>query len=145
MGLDVDIPEAPTLEPPPGDEDDEYRRKDIQNHLEGGAWEEAFNQWKRETELQADAFEIARELELFEEFDFFWDQFAQRVGYSAPGIPDDWDRAGYHDELTSWRQASSINAGLAELGQLVCDILKEEYLEWEDEDWGDDLDLPSFE
>lgn len=143
MGLDVEVPEPPTLAQ--ATSDDEYRRSEIQQHLEEGAWAEAFNRWQRETELQQDAYDIALDLGLFDEFDFFWDQFAQRVGYAAPGIAEDWDQQSYHDDLTSWRQASSINAGLAELGQVVCDILKDEYLDWEEEDWGDDMDLPSFE
>ncbi len=144
MTLDIDPPEPPTLVVS-STGDDEYRRQEIQEHLGAGAWEEAFERWSQETSIQSDAYQIAIELELFDRFDFFWDQFANRVGYAAPGIPDDWDRAEYHEDLTSWRQASSINAGLAELGQIVCDILKDEYLDWEEEDWGDDLDLPSFE
>lgn len=145
MALDVDPPSPPAIGAAAPDGDDEYRRAEIEDHLASGAWAEAFERWRRETDLEPDAYEIAVDLGLFDEFDFFWDQIAQRVGYSAPGIPEDWDRAGYHEGLTSWRQASSINAGLAELGQVVCDVLRDDYLAWEEEGWGDDLDLPSFE
>lgn len=142
MPPDVQRPDPPTLE---AVDDDRYRRQEIDEHLEDGAWADAFDRWWATSTIDSDAYVIARDLGLFDDFDFFWDDIAQRVGYSAPGIPDDWDQADYHEELTSWRQASSINAGLAELGQLVCDILKDDYLDWEDDDWGDDLDLPSFE
>lgn len=142
MGLEVDPPSPPALGV---DEDDAYRRREIADHLENGAWETAFEAWAKTTEIDRDAYAIAVDLELFDRFDFFWDEFAQRVGFAAPGIPDDWDRVTYHDELTSWRQVSAINAGFVELGQTVCDVLKDEYLEWESDDWGDDLDLPSFD
>lgn len=142
MDRDRDIPPPPTLD---AAEDDEYHRGEIQIALEDGAWEAAFQDWLATTDIEADAFEIAEDLDLFDDFDFFWDDFAQRVGFFAPGIPDDWEHAGYHDELTSWRQASSINGSLAELGQTVCDVLQEDYLDLEEEDWGDDLDLPSFD
>lgn len=142
--MDVGMPEPPTLDVP-DDQTDDYRRQEIEVHLEEGAWEEAFTQWLAETDLEEDAYEIALDLGLFGDFDFFWDEFAQRVGYAAPGIADDWDQHEYHPDLTSWRQVSSINAGLAELGQRICDLLKDDYLEWEDDDWGDDLDLPSYD
>lgn len=145
MALDVEPPPPPTLVADEDDADDEYRRRDIEEHLAAGAWVEAFDHWARDTGMEADAYRIARDLELFERFDFFWDRFAQRVGYSAPGVPEDWQRADYHEALDSWRQVSSINAGLAELGQEVCEVLRAEYLEVDDEDWGEDLDLPEFD
>lgn len=39
---------------------------------------------------------------------------------------------------------SAINAGLTELGQIVCETLKEEYIDWEADFEAPD-DLPDFE
>jgi hypothetical protein len=89
-------------------------------------------------------FGIVLDLDLIQRFDFFWDSFAERVGYHAPGIPEDWKERDYHPELDSWGTVSSINAGLTELGQVVCDVLKEEYIDWETEYEAPD-DLPDFE
>ncbi len=87
--------------------------------------------------------EIVLDLDLLSHFDFFWDDFADRVGYHAPGIPEDWKERELHPELTSWGEVSSINAGLTELGQVVCEVLADEYLDWEAEEVDAD-DLPDF-
>ncbi|MFW6448294.1 MAG: hypothetical protein ACOC0X_02005 [Halobacteriota archaeon] len=127
MTLDVEPPPPPSLEPGPSDET--YRRAAIRRHLADGAWAEAFDRWAETTGLDEGTYAIARELELFDRFDFFWDDFAGRVGYHAPGIPEDWREADTHAALESWGQVSSINASLAELGQVVCEVLAEAYLE----------------
>lgn len=142
MDPNEEVPAPPSLTPA---DDAEYRRPELQAELEAGAWEDAFEQWRETTAIEDDAYAIALDLELFGEFDFFWDEIAQRVGFHAPGIPDDWDQTTYHDELSSWRQTSSINASLAEFGQIVCDVLESEYIDWAEDDWGDDLDLPSYD
>ena len=76
----VDPPAPPEL--PEMDADDyedvevqseDYHREDLEAFLAEGAWEAAFETWARETDLEEHGFEIARELGLFEEFDFFWD------------------------------------------------------------------------
>lgn len=144
MPLDVDAPPPPHIAPADAAED-EYRRKDIQRHLEESAWTHAFDAWAAETDMETDEFAIAVDLGLFDRFDFFWDAFAGRVGYAAPGIPEDWKERDYHDDLTRWKQVSAVNAGLAELGQTVCDVLLDDYLEVEEDSWGDDLELPDFE
>jgi hypothetical protein len=87
---------------------------------------------------------IVEELELIARFDFFWDSFADRVGYHAPGIPEDWKERDYHDGLDSWSVVSAINAGLTELGQIVCDVLKADYVDWESAYEAPD-DLPDFD
>jgi len=150
MTLDVDPPEPPTLVPVGTEDggtgaDDDYLREQIQSHLEAGAWEEAFSQWADTTDMDVDEFAIAIDLDLFERFDFFWDEFAQRVGYGAPGIPEDWKERQYHDDLATWGQVSSINASMTELGQIVCDILKDDYLDVESSESDDSIDLPDFE
>ncbi|MFC4245792.1 hypothetical protein ACFOZ7_02030 [Natribaculum luteum] len=155
MGLEVETPDPPELsfvDPNQyedatvgdGSEDVDYRREELQGFLEDGAWEESFQQWAERADLEQAEYEIARDLELFGEFDFFWDDFADRVGYHAPGIPEDWRERSYHPELDSWGTVSGINAELTELGQIVSTVLKEEYIDWE-ANYEPPEDLPDFE
>jgi len=151
MALDVDPPAPPELSPAMAvDEYDDvdvqgekYRREELEELLHEGAWEEAFTEWAADVDIDEAEYAIVRELGLFEEFDFFWDDFANRVGYHAPGIPEDWREREIHPELDSWGAVSGINAGLTEFGQLVCEILKSEYIDWEAEYEAPD-DLPEF-
>lgn len=145
MSLDVDPPDAPSLDPVAGtDEDADYRREEIESFLEDGAWERAFDEWAATTDLEDEEFEIARDLGLISQYDFFWDEFVTRVGYSAPGIPEDWRERDVHPDLEEWETVSSINAALAELGSTTATILTEEYADWgTDEEVGEDL--PDFD
>lgn len=151
MTLDVDPPDPPELDVTRDvtEYDDvetgseEYRREDLESFLEDGAWERAFNEWAEHTDLDETEFAIAEDLGMFREFDFFWDSFASRVGYHAPGIPEDWKERRLHENLDSWGSVSSINAELAQLGQVVSNVLKEEYVDWDDEFEAPD-DLPDF-
>lgn len=151
MTLPEEPPDPPELEPVDPNEyedadvvgDANYRRDDIQEYLEDGAWEQAFEQWARETDVDAEVFAIMEDLELFRRFDFFWDSYADRVGYHAPGIPEDWKEREFHPDIDSWSVVSTINASLTEFGQLVCDVLKHEYIDWESEYEAPD-DLPDF-
>jgi hypothetical protein len=151
MSLDVDVPEPPTLEGIDPNEyedaeivgDTDYRRDELEQFLREGAWEESFDRWADDTEMTESDFEIMLELGMIGEFDFFWDSFAERVGYHAPGIPEDWKERNYHPDIESWGTVSSINASLTELGQIVCDVLKDEYIDWETEYEAPD-DLPDF-
>ncbi|MFB6220899.1 MAG: hypothetical protein ABEH90_05610 [Halolamina sp.] len=151
MSLDVEPPAPPTLQsvdPNEYDdatvESDEYHREELEEFLQDGAWEEAFTQWAARSKLDETEWRVVTELGLVERFDFFWDDFADRVGYHAPGLPEDWKERDLHVELDSWGQVSGINAGLTELGQTVCDVLKEDYVDWESEFDAPD-DLPEFE
>lgn len=152
MGLDVEAPDPPRL-PAGRDTDayedaevggDEYRREELQDFLNNGAWERAFEKWAGDAELDEEEWEIAQNLGLIQEYDFFWDAFADRVGYHAPGLPEDWRQRDLHPELDSWGTVSAINAGLTELGQVVCEVLKDEYIDWE-ADYEAPDDLPDFE
>jgi hypothetical protein len=152
MGLDVATPDPPELEPELDAEqyddvevvgDADYRREELQAFLEAGAWAEAFEQWAAGADMTEPSFEVAVDLGLFEEFDFFWDDFAGRVGYHAPGIPEDWQERDVHPDVDSWNTVSSINAGLTEFGQLVCEVLGEKYVDWE-ADYDAPDDLPEF-
>jgi hypothetical protein len=151
MGLDVDPPEPPDLSPAMAADDyddvdvqaEEYRREELQAFLDEGAWTAAFEAWAARTDLDESEWQVVRDLGLTREFDFFWDDFADRVGYHAPGLPEDWRERDVHPAVDSWGTVSGINAGLTELGQTVCDVLKDDYIDWESEFDGPD-DLPEF-
>ena len=153
MGLDVSVPDPPEL----GDETDlqeyddvevrgdtDYRRSELETFLREGAWEQSFYEWAEHTDLDEDEYDIVRDLGLIQEFDFFWDDFADRVGYHAPGIPEDWKVKEYHEDLDSWNTVSGINAAMTELGQIACDVLEDDYIDWEAEYEAPD-DLPEFD
>jgi len=151
MSLDADPPDPPELaDADPNEYDDaevvgetDYKREELAALLEQGAWAEAFEEWAEHTDLDEREFGIVMDLEMLAEFDFFWDAFADRVGYHAPGIPEDWKVKEYHPELDSWATVSEINASLAELGETVSRTLKEGYIDWESEYEAPD-DLPDF-
>ncbi|MFB6068346.1 MAG: hypothetical protein ABEJ90_00270 [Halobacterium sp.] len=149
MTLDAPVPDPPNLEGDPDEYEDvtvegtDYHRDDLQEFLEDGAWEQAFESWAADTDLDREAFEIAVDLGLFDEFDFFWDDFADRVGYHAPGLPENWRERELHADLDSWGTVSGINAALAELGAEVSRVLKDDYVDWEAEYDAPD-DLPDF-
>jgi hypothetical protein len=152
MSLDVDAPSPPSLSTKVDasqyeDADvqgDDYRREELEEFLEDGAWADAFDEWAAHTDLGEDEFAIARDLDMLEEFDFFWDSFADRVGYHAPGIPEDWKAKDYHPDIDSWNTVSGINAAMTEFGQIVCDVLEDNYIDWEGDYEAPD-DLPDFE
>jgi hypothetical protein len=152
MALHVSPPEPPRLETNFDADDyddvevlgDDYRREELQEYLEAGAWAEAFDEWAAHAELDEAEWGVVTDLHMTDEFDFFWDDFADRVGYHAPGIPEDWKEREVHPDLDSWASVSAINAGLTELGRTVSDLLKEEYIEWESEFEAPD-DLPEFD
>lgn len=151
MSLNVEMPEPPELrEIDPAEYDDaevvgdtDYRRDELEGFLREGAWDQAWDEWAAHTDVDEEEFAIVRDLELIQRFDFFWDAFAERVGYHAPGLPEDWKERDLHPELDSWNTVSSINAGMTELGQIVCDVLKDEYIDWES-DYEPPEDLPDF-
>jgi hypothetical protein len=149
MALPIEVPEPPTLEhgadvPDADGDTDEYRRAEIETYLQEGAWTTAMEEWGASTELADGSIEIAADLGMFAEFDFFWDPFALRIGYHAPGIPEDWQERNYHDRLDSWKTVSAINAAMATLGSIAAELMEEEYAEWETEPETPD-DLPDFE
>ena len=152
MGLDVETPPPPELETNRSvtdyddvdvQSDENYRREELETFLDDGAWERAFNEWAEHTDLTEEEFAIVRDLSLLREFDFFWDAFAGRVGYHAPGLPEDWRERELHPDLTSWGAVSSVNASLTELGRAVADVLEADYVDWDDDYEAPD-DLPEF-
>ena len=152
MPLDVEPPPPPELEPQVDAEEyddvnvevSDYRRDELAEFLADGAWEQAFGEWATDTSMDEPTYGVVRELGLLDRFDFFWDDFANRVGYHAPGIPEDWREREIHPGLDSWERVSTINAGFTELGQTVCDVLKDDYIDW-DAEYEPPDDVPDFE
>ena len=152
MTLDVETPDPPELQAvDPNEYDDtevfedaDYRRDEIEEFFGDGAWERAFNEWTEHTDVDESEWAIVEDLELVRQFDFFWDSHADRVGYHAPGIPEDWKEREVHPDIDTWGTVSAINAGLTELGQVVCDVLKSEHIDWETDYEAPD-DLPDFD
>jgi hypothetical protein len=151
MALDVAVPDRPELESEVDTTEyedvdvdgDEYRRDELADALADGAWADAFEEWAVGTSLDGETWDIVTDLNLIAEFDFFWDSFAGRVGYHAPGLPENWQERNIHPDIESWETVSAINAGLTELGQVVCEVLADDYLDWE-ADEVDAGDLPEF-
>jgi hypothetical protein len=147
--LDAPLPDPPNFEGDPDEYEDatvqgtDYHRDDLERFLREGAWRDAFDAWAADTDLDREAFDIAVDLDLFAEFDFFWDDFADRVGYHAPGLPENWRERNIHPDLDSWETVSGINAALAEFGSEVARVLKDDYVDWEAEYDAPD-DLPDF-
>lgn len=152
MPLDVPVPDPPILETGVDASEyddsevvgDDYRRAELADLLENGAWVDAFEQWVANTQLSQAEYDIVRDLDLVARFDFFWDDFAGRVGHHAPGLPEDWKERDIHPDLDSWEKVSSINASLTELGETVATVLREDYIDWEAEFEAPE-DLPDFE
>lgn len=151
MSLNVEMPEPPELrEIDPSEYEDadvvgdtDYRRDELEGFLRDGAWDQAWDEWAAHTDVDEEEFVVVRDLGMIQQFDFFWDAFAERVGYHAPGLPEDWKERDLHPDLDSWSTVSSINAGMTELGQVVCDVLKDVYIDWES-DYEPPDDLPDF-
>jgi len=152
MSLDVETPDPPELESGAdlSDYDDvdepnanDTHRDDLEAFLREGAWDEAFGEWARQSDLDESEWQIVLDLGLIERFDFFWDDFADRVGYHAPGLPEDWKERDLHPDLDSWSTVSAINAELTEFGRIVSDRLKADYVDW-DADYEAPDDLPDF-
>ena len=140
MSLDAPTPPVPEI---PTEGAPAERRAEIARLLEEGAWAEGFERWAASTHVTAAEWAVVRELQLLGQFAFFWDEFADRVGYHAPGLPEDWRERAIHPDVTSWETVSSINAGLTELGQSVSETLKAEYITWESS-YEPPSDLPEF-
>ena len=140
MSLDASIPPVPEI-PTAGAPAE--RREEIASLLQAGAWGDGFEMWAADTGVTNAQWAIVLDLELLAQFAFFWDDFADRVGYHAPGIPEDWRERSIHPDIASWETVSSINAGLTELGQAVSEVLKAEYITWESS-YEPPSDLPEF-
>jgi hypothetical protein len=140
MSLDVEPPDPPALRGPQsrGEYDaidmteqevtDDYRREEVAAVLEDGAWADAFEEWSEHTYLSAAEFETARERGLVEQFDFYWDPATDEVGYRSPTVPE-WSRDAFEDP-------GGVAAELDALGRVVSEVLENDYLRRDENDFG---------
>ncbi|WP_226483022.1 hypothetical protein [Natrinema amylolyticum] len=145
MTLDVEVPDPPRLHgsQDPGDYDavdepdertgDNVRREALADFLEAGAWEDAFDEWARDTYLSETEFRAVREAGLLERLDFYWNQSAEDVGYRAPAVPDDLaaTREGLDDV-----DIQGIEEELDSLGRTVSEVLENDYIHRDGEEFG---------
>lgn len=145
MALDVETPAPPTLhgsgnvgdydavDEPDERTGDTVRREALADFLEGGAWEDAFQEWARDTYLTETEFQAVLELGLIDEFDFYWNQSAEDVGYRAPEVPADSlaDRDGVDED-----DVESIEEELDSLGWTVSEVLETDYIHRDGEEFG---------
>lgn len=146
MTLDVEIPEPPELRGPqdPGDYDsveeieahpgEQPERDTLATALEAGAWDEAFDDWRRDTYLSEDQYSAVIDLELIDQFDFYWNPSAEDVGYRAPTVPD--DRPAPYDEHLDRTDVQDVDEALDDLGRTVSEVLENDYVDPSDEDLG---------
>ena len=110
---------------------DAFRRDELEESLQEGAWKEGFNEWAGSTDLTEDEVRIAldEDLDLVQQLDFYWDVDAEAVGYSAPSLSDEQrDSLGVDHET-----ASAVNDALEDLGRTVAEMLDDGYVDWGDE------------
>jgi hypothetical protein len=139
MTLDVEPPDPPSLRGPQSrgdyeaidmDEEaiDDYRREEVAAVLEEGAWVDAFDDWAEQTYLSEPDFAAARDHGLFEALDFYWEPADDEVGYRSPDVPED-ARADFEDP-------GGVAAALDTLGRTVSEVLENDYLRRDENDFG---------
>jgi hypothetical protein len=143
MSLDVEVPQPPELrgprpqgeydavDVPEGDVSDDYRREQLADFLEQGAWADGFEEWAADASMSEKEFELVRDLGLFQAFDFYWDPSTDQAGYRAPTLPDDAVDPDREDV-----DANGIDNELDTLGRVVSEVLENDYLLRDDESLG---------
>ncbi|MCU4739808.1 hypothetical protein [Natronoglomus mannanivorans] len=163
MTLDVEIPEPPTIRAPqdPGDYDavdepedwtgDTAPREALAEFLREGAWADAFDEWREQTYMGEEEFQLVLDLGLIDEFDFYWNPSAADVGYRAPTLPEsgtlsasdetleEVDAEGIEEvdaEGIEEVDAEGIEEELDELGRTVSEVLENRYIDRSGEEFG---------
>jgi hypothetical protein len=135
MHPDVSTPDPPTVSRASRDDGyaDGAKRADIQAYLAGteNAWDEGFSEWAAETSLTEAAYRAVAAVGLFDEFDFYWDETADRVAYTAPQLRSDPETTRRLSALDTGESASAIDEELDELGATVAGVLTAYFVGWE--------------
>lgn len=141
MALDVSVPAPPSLHGPQTrgdyeaidneiiDFDDDSRREELEAILENGAWRDAFEEWAGVTDLSAPQFEVVQQLHMIEAIDLYWDPASDEVGYRSPSFTD--------DAASKFADADpgTIESELDLLGRIVSEVLENDYLLRDEEDF----------
>ncbi|WP_336002021.1 hypothetical protein [Halorientalis halophila] len=148
MALEVERPDPPDLSGPgdPGDYDaveepeewtgDDAPRRALAEMLEAGAWEDAFEEWRRGTSLSAEQFQAVVDLSVIDRFDFHYNPNAEDVGYRAPELLD--DRPAPYDAALDRDDVQEIEGQLDDLGRIVSEVLENDYIDRSSEEFGYD-------
>ena len=159
MGLDVEIPDPPQLsnrgvanefeavEAVGGAAD--LRRQEIEEILHDGVWNEAFEEWTEYTDLTEDEFAILVDLEVFQQYDVFWDSTEEQLDFVAPSLPDDW-RGRVSVQPTDVNGFSMRAATeLTDLGHTIVEMLEDAPIDWIGEGpaigWSDESQGPELQ
>ncbi|WP_049986143.1 hypothetical protein [Halobellus rufus] len=132
MAADIDIPDPPdltnrrspsSLDEASLDSPSDLRREELEGLLRDGAWREAFAEWFEYTDLAAADVATLEEHGLFEQLDFYWDPFEDRLRFEVPQVPESLAGTDLEDVL---------GTELSDLGQAVIELLSEAYTEWDE-------------
>jgi len=139
MSLDVDPPRPPDITSnidaiEEGDRPESRHRDEIETMLHDSAWSRAFGEWAEHTDLTEWDWGVVTDLDLTDEFDFWWNADDEQVRYDPPEVPADWTTRDVHPNLENHSQASAITRALDQLGQTVSDLLQQEYVDWNTEE-----------
>ncbi|MFP4627958.1 MAG: hypothetical protein ACLFMX_03105 [Halobacteriales archaeon] len=134
MSLDVDPPAPPDLTnrgPPEGYDLEEgttavgeFRRAELEEVLLDGAWNEAFREWAAYTDLTDEQYERAREANLIDDLDLYWDPTEERLRFDLPTLPP--------ALAADSHLATVLRVELSDLGDTLVDIAERGYLDWGD-------------
>lgn len=140
MGLDVEAPDPPSLSGPQprgeydaigvgeDEQSDDHRRAAVSAALDDGAWRDAFEEWAGNTFLDRETYETARERGLFERFDFYWYPRDDAVGYRAPPVDG--------EDADAFGDPGDVEEALDDLGRTVSEVLENDHLRREDDEFG---------
>mgnify|MGYP006279523503 CR=1 FL=1 len=140
MALDVETPAPPDLTNRPlptaidpdtvVDATGDLRRGELETALRDGAWDDAFDEWTEYTDLTDEEFRAVHDAGLIDELDVYWHPDAGSIEFETPPIPDTvgGDAA----------RAARTEAELADLGEILTDVLADGYLDWEEPGNDDD-------
>ena len=136
MALDVETPDPPDLtnrgmpdHVDPADASDgltDLRREELEEILQDGAWNEAFNEWAAYTNLTETEYRTIAHHGLIEQVDLYWDPAEERLRFELPELPE---------ELAERRSfAMTARTELADLGDTVIDMIEDAYVDWSGEE-----------
>ena len=132
MALDVAVPDAPSLSgpspgaaysavsPPETAAGGSYRRDELEELLEAGAWADGFEAWAAGTDLAESEFARLIRHDILEQLDFYWDPVTEEVGYRVPSLPDDASEALSTDP-------DDVESELDALARTVSETLESDY------------------
>jgi hypothetical protein len=140
MVLEVPVPDPPSLSHPQQhgeyeaidmtdqEIEDDYRHEELEQFLQAGAWQDAFEQWATETDVTADAFQTLVERGVLDRFDFYWNPQTDETGYRAPALTP--------DERRTVDDPDVVELELDTLGRIVTEFLENDYLLRDEGDFG---------